>query len=72
MCDAEDASSFSSCRRGSAVGRMLVGVRCNLSRLGGLVGLLGLPVASKKVAQAARTLHPPPSILIDSCSSPAP
>jgi len=44
------------------VRRSLVGVRRILSSRSGLVGLLGLSVASKKIAQAARTLHPPPSI----------
>ena len=42
--------------------RSLVGVRSIFSILGGLVGLLGLSVASQKMAQAARTLRPPPSI----------
>jgi signal recognition particle receptor subunit beta len=46
------------------VKRSQVGVRSILSILGDLVGLLGLSVASKKVAQAARTLRPQPSILI--------
>ena len=44
------------------MGRSLVGVRSIFSILGGLVGLLGLSVASHKMAQAARTLRPPPSI----------
>jgi hypothetical protein len=44
------------------VGRFLVGVRRILSILSGLAGLLGLFVTSQKMAQAARTLHPPPSI----------
>jgi hypothetical protein len=46
------------------VKRSLVGVRSILSILGGPIGLSGLSVASTKVAQAARTLRPPPSILI--------
>ena len=46
------------------MGRSLVGVRRIFSMLGGLVGLLGLSVASQKIAQAARTLHPPPSIYL--------
>jgi hypothetical protein len=46
------------------VGRYLVGVRFILSLLGGLVGLLGLSVARKKLAQAVQTFHPPPSIQI--------
>jgi hypothetical protein len=46
------------------VRRSLVGVRRIFSMLGGLVGLLGLSVASQKIAQAARTLHPPPSIYL--------
>jgi hypothetical protein len=45
-------------------GGSLVGVRRILSILSGLVGLLGLSVASQKIAQAARTLHPPPSIYL--------
>jgi hypothetical protein len=44
------------------VGKSLAGVRRILSLLSGLAGLLGLSVASQKMAQAARTLHPPPSI----------
>jgi signal recognition particle receptor subunit beta len=43
------------------VGRSLVGVRRILSSFG---GLLGLSVASRKMAQAARTLHPHPSIYL--------
>ena len=46
------------------MGRSLVGVRRILSILSGLVGRLGLSVARQKVAQAARTLHPPPSIYL--------
>jgi hypothetical protein len=46
------------------VWKSLVGVRRLLSILGGLVDLLGLSVASQKMAQAARTLHPQPSIYI--------
>jgi hypothetical protein len=46
------------------VGRSLVGVRRMLSILSGLVGLLGRSVASPKIAQAARTFHPPPSIYL--------
>jgi signal recognition particle receptor subunit beta len=46
------------------VRRSLVGGRRILSSLSGLVGLLGLSVASRKIAQAARTLHPPPSIYV--------
>jgi hypothetical protein len=46
------------------VGRYLVGVRFILSLLGSFVGLLGLSVASKKMAQAVRTFRPPPSIQI--------
>lgn len=44
--------------------RSLVGVRRLLSMLGGLVALLGLSVASRKLARAARTLRPPPSIYL--------
>jgi ATPase subunit of ABC transporter with duplicated ATPase domains len=44
------------------VRRSLAGIRRILSILSGLVGLLGLSVAGQKMAQAARTLHPPPSI----------
>jgi hypothetical protein len=44
------------------VGRFLAGIRRILSILSSLAGLLGLSVASQKMAQAARTLHPPPSI----------
>ena len=64
FCGAEGASSFFSCIRRAAVGRYLVVVRFILSLLGGLVGLLGLSVASKKMAQAVQTFHPPPSIQI--------
>jgi signal recognition particle receptor subunit beta len=46
------------------VRRSLVGVRRILSIFGGLVGLLGLSAARQKMAQAARTLHPPPSIYL--------
>jgi hypothetical protein len=46
------------------VGRSLVSVRRILSVLSGLVGLLGPSVASQKIAQAARTLRPPPSIYL--------
>jgi energy-coupling factor transporter ATP-binding protein EcfA2 len=46
------------------VGRSLLGVRRILLILGGLVGLLGLSVASQKMARAACTLHPPPSIYL--------
>jgi len=46
------------------MGRSLVGVRRLLSILGGLVGRLGLSVASQKMAQAARMLHSQPSIYI--------
>jgi signal recognition particle receptor subunit beta len=46
------------------VRRSLVGGRRILSSLSGLVGLLGLSVASQKIAQAARTLHPQPSIYV--------
>jgi signal recognition particle receptor subunit beta len=44
------------------VGRFLAGVRRILSSLSGLASLLGLSAASQKMAQAARTLHPPPAI----------
>jgi signal recognition particle receptor subunit beta len=64
MSDAKGGSSFFSYRRRLAVKRSLVGVRSIFSILGGLVGLLGLSVASTKVAQAARMLRPQPSILI--------
>ena len=64
MCGAKGVLSSGSCLRRSAVGRSLVGVRRIFSMLGGLVGLLGLSVASQKIAQAARTLHPPPSIYL--------
>jgi hypothetical protein len=46
------------------VGRSLASARRILSILGGLFGLLGLSVASRKMVQAARTLHPPPSIYL--------
>ena len=46
------------------MGKSLVGVRRILSILGGLVGLLGLSVASRKMVQVARTLHPHPSIYL--------
>jgi hypothetical protein len=46
------------------VTRALVGVRRLVSMLGGLVALLGLSVASRKLARAARTLRPPPSIYL--------
>jgi hypothetical protein len=46
------------------VGGLWSGFRRILSILGGLVGLLGLSVASQKMAQAARTLHPQPSIYL--------
>jgi hypothetical protein len=46
------------------VARSLVGVRRILSMLGGLAALLGLSVASRKLARAARTLRPPPSIYL--------
>jgi signal recognition particle receptor subunit beta len=46
------------------VRRSLAGVRRILLILSGLVGLLGLSVASQKIAQAARTLHPPPAIYL--------
>jgi len=46
------------------VGRALVGVRRIFSMLGGLIGLLGLSVASRKLARAARMLRPPPSIYL--------
>ena len=45
------------------MGRSLVGVRRIFSILSGLVGLLGLSVASQKIAQAARTLHPHPRFI---------
>jgi hypothetical protein len=44
------------------VRRFLAGVQRILSSLSGFVGLLGLSVVSQKMVQAARTLHPPPSI----------
>jgi hypothetical protein len=44
--------------------RSLAGVRRILSSLSGLAGLLGLSVASQTMAQAARTLYPPPSIYL--------
>ena len=46
------------------MGRLLVGVRRLLSIVGSLVGLLGLSVASQKMAQAARMFHSQPSIYI--------
>src|SRR4029453_8114703 len=64
FCGAEGASSFFSCKRRAAVGWYLVGVRYILSLLGGLLGLLGLSIASKKMAQAVQTFRPPPSIWI--------
>ena len=44
--------------------RFLAGVRRILSSRNGLVGLLGLSVASQKMVRAARTLRPPPSIYL--------
>src|SRR5687768_14947488 len=64
MCGAEGTFSLASCLRRSAVRRSLAGVRRILSSLNGLVGLLGLSVASQKMVQAARTLHLPPSIYL--------
>jgi signal recognition particle receptor subunit beta len=64
MCGAKGVLSSGSCLRRLVVGRSLVGVRRIFSILGGLVGLLGLSVASQKIAQAARTFHPPPSIYL--------
>jgi hypothetical protein len=46
------------------VGRSLLGVRRILSVLSGLVRLLGPSAASQKIAQAACTLRPPPSIYL--------
>jgi hypothetical protein len=46
------------------VRRSLVGVRFILSIFGGLVGILGLSVTSKKMAQAVRTFRRQPSIHI--------
>jgi hypothetical protein len=46
------------------VGRSQVVVRRILSILSGLVGLLGQSVASPKIAEAARILHPPPLIYL--------
>jgi hypothetical protein len=46
------------------VRRYLVGVRFILSIFGGLVGILGLSVASKKMAQTVQTFRPQPSIHI--------
>jgi hypothetical protein len=46
------------------VARSLVGVRRIFSMLGGMITLLGLSVASRKLARAAGLLRPPPSIYL--------
>jgi hypothetical protein len=46
------------------VGRFLAGVRRILFILSSLASLLGLSAVSQKMAQAARTLHPPPAIYL--------
>jgi hypothetical protein len=46
------------------VARALLGVRRIVSMLGGLIALLGLSVASRKLARAAGTLRPHPSIYL--------
>jgi hypothetical protein len=50
--------------KGDSVGKLLVSFQIIFSDLSSLLGLRGLSVVSKKMAQAARKLRPPPSIHI--------
>src|SRR4029453_5038490 len=61
VCGAESAFWFASYLRRSAVLRFLGGVQHIFSMLG---GLLGLSVASRKLAWAPHPLRPPPSIYL--------